>query len=612
MTDVSITIDWGARSERLRVLLKASRKSFLLQRASLPVAVGTLKVRDAGFGWDHAPVNALAMTPIPGTSTATTAFLDSTQFLRLDFKLDLTIGNTTSTCLEFRQLFAVGSAGALLPQQYSIEDFVWKRGSPTPVRERGPAAGGRRAFLGTCPLLRVLPQKLEVNCEFLDVTEIWWKLWATKDRWGWYLDPDLGGNCELLRVLAWTSGAHPMLWYVAISSLAANGRPPMENGEAGKKGNSGAPASFPADRSPPATSGRRGADLVFFRPITGRINSFSYKLDESGFLASEHGDITVRNLARWLLAPMPHEKITAKLQRLGTQRLPFRLELMGIRLIPNKRMPKFDPADPIDLVQQDALWAFRPVGIEGALSRSAYPDMVFLPLGSEAAVYPGLTVTGEIREVLTSARSALWVRSAFGRDRTATPDFDREIWLAGHSAQNRQMFQCLTANQRDVDRIISCDATRASELLIPEGIPAVASATKARAGVGKKFRAIFMTTPNMWADKSAYQAIAKQLASTKADVAFFPIDSEWDAYWKYPPTEVSNPHVFEVLREWDGNGLSASSRFGKIHPPPPARTFQWLFWHEWAVDGGHLVMDAKKPTVVDHVRSFLEDVLQLP
>ena len=189
-----------------------------------------------------------------------------------------------------------------------------------------------------------------------------------------------------------------------------------------------------------------------------------------------------------------------------------------------------------------------------------------------------------------------------------TPTFDRQIWLAANSAANLQLFACLNGNSADVDRIISMDATPAVQVLIPMGIPAVQAAADKRTKAEKESKAVFVTTPNMWTNKTAYLDIEKKLGATKADVAMLPPTAEFDDYWQYPPTATSNPLMFEARQFWDGYGLAASKRFGTTSGN------QWLWWHEWSVNGGNIheavvPPGSAGPPSLPRVRSFFEDAL---
>ena len=101
---------------------------------------------------------------------------------------------------------------------------------------------------------------------------------------------------------------------------------------------------------------------------------------------------------------------------------------------------------------------------------------------------------------------------------------------------------------------------------------------------------------------SAYEEIEKKIQQTKVDITMLPLNAEWDNYWTYPPTATTNPLLFEVLHDWDGNGLASSKRMGD------GLARQWLFWHEWSVHGGHLV--PASTSAQGYVKTFLEDVLR--
>lgn len=584
-----VTFDWGARSDELRkqyAKLGATRSS-LLTKAATQVAVGTLTKAEA-TAWDTANPAALPMTAVAGRSAVFTTVPDTADFIRLDFTLSLTIGSATATCLEFRQLFAVGAGGALMPRSHSFEDAAFKAGpgpgATSPVRV---APGGRRVVLGASPLIGVTTTAVTINCEFLDVTELWWANWAAKDAWGWYLDPDLGGRPDLLRVLAWTSGTAPMLWFVALSPKAHDG------------GTGG-------------TSTRPGADIVFFRAQAG-FNSFRYSSDEPGFLHTQHGDTTMFHLARWLLTPLSQTAVTAKLAKTGSAPRPAAVQMAGVRLVPDALTPKIRPADPMDLMQSSVRWAFRPCGVETALAHGPSADIAFLPLGFDGrgksdpfttgGGYTALQRRDSLRDIIRGARALLWMRGAVGRTDSAVPAQDRQLWLLGNSAANRIMFESLRANVDHVDRVISLDATAAGENLLLTAAAPLFTAIAAKPG--RTFKAVLVTSPNMWGDsKKKYLEIKTKLAATKADITMLPPDPEWDDYWRYPPT--SNPLLAEVLSAWASNGLSASKRFGTLRDPDPRRNFQWLFWHEWVVNGGHL-----DTTPAPRLRHFIEDALRL-
>ncbi|WP_338763706.1 hypothetical protein V7968_37750 [Nocardia vulneris] len=605
MADFTITVDWGARSEQVRRQhsdLRAQR-SFLLAEAPLPVAVGVVEAAQAAQ-WDTATLTPLPVTSVTGASKATVTIPGTAKQIRLDFELRVTIGGTTSTCLAFRQLFTVAASGALAPHQYSFAQL-----------EVHPSSGGfphtptvvptvRRSFLGASPLVTVAPGMVTINCEFLDVTELWWATWADKDVFGWYLNPAFGGRPGRLRVLAWTSGTAPMLWFVSVSDKAADGNAP---GTIGTK-----PADKPA---------RPGADIVFFRAPAG-FNSFFYTADKSGFLNPKHGDpnqnrggSTMFHLARWLLTPQPPAVVAAEMARSKTGGRPIWPELAGMRFLPRATTPKIDPADPMDLMTPEIRWAFRPVGVESALLHAPAEDIAVLPLsfdgfgGFPQGGYSALQKRDTLDPILRSIWHLLWMRGAVHTKDTATPARNRQTWLLANSGANIPMAGCLRANAATIDRVISCDATPPDGPkgnLVPHVIPALKAANELRGKQSKPFKVFMLTTPNMWANKAAYLHRKSQIDATGADVGYLPGDAEWDDYWTYPPTAAGNPLLFDLLSSWHGKGLEKSKRFGTV-----AGGRQFLFWHEWSVDGGHLeiVTNPAPAPPTPRVRSWLEDIL---
>lgn len=589
-----VLLNWGERSERLRALHAnlGGAKSFLLTKAPTPVTLGALTAAQVP-SWDSAAATPIPVNAVSGTFTATATIPPGTTHVRLDFDLTITIGSATASCLEFRQLFTVGTGDVLMPIQYSIQDHLFKASTAAGSSPPTPAPGARRrVMLGACPLLTATATSVIVNCEFLDVTELWWSIWGAAEQWGWLLDPDFHGYPHMIRVLAWTSGCAPMLWFVALSGSALEGAGP---------------------------AARSGADVVFMRAQAG-FNTFRYANNESGFLNSKHGDTTMFHLSRWLLSPLAESETAAKIAKTAGAPKPFGVGYAGIRLRPTTMPPAISPKDPMDQVDADVRWAFRPAGVHSALMRSASPDIAFLPLGFDAGAppdpyttgggYTALLKPGALSDVINSARALLWTRGSFSRSETATPSFDRQIWLAANSAANRQLFACLKANAADIDRIVSMDATKAVDVLLPMGIPAVQAAADKRTKAGKTFKAVIVTTPNMWTDKATYLDIEKKLNASKADIVMLPPTAEFDNYWQHPPTATSNPLMFEALRFWDGNGLAASQRLGTV-----PKGHQWLWWHEWSVDGGHFDTTPSPPpgmagpAPLPRVRSFFEDAL---
>lgn len=267
----------------------------------------------AGVGnWDIAPLTPLPLAPeTKGSKTsvkAPAAAMAGASFVRLDVDIKATIGSVTKTVLAFKQLYSIDSDGRLKAQLWVIDDFSFKQpsGGGPPVRAPGTstrATRGCREGTGLHPLLRhderVVPAgrrkpldlriaRIFINAEFVDATELWWATHpreTTKDIFNpnavpQYLNPTLGGRCEHLRVLVWTGGGLPMIWFAVIPDGAVS------------------------------TLDAGSADVVFFRPPAG-INSFVYSPNAAGFANPNHGSTTMSMLARYLLSARPLAELSA-------------------------------------------------------------------------------------------------------------------------------------------------------------------------------------------------------------------------------------------------------------------------------------------------------------
>ena len=288
-----VLIDWGERSRNLhnrrQMIQKVSGSSFLLQPTTPPVQMGFLA--GGPVGWEKAPVTALVITTDVRKQTASCSVPDGLSFLRLDFDLLCTVAGQSANVLSFKQLFAISSpspiltgtaSGALMPLQYSIQDVVLTPSANGPIRVKGSSPIGWRTAVGLHPLLSFSGiNRFTVNAEFVDVTELWWKV-HPDTNWGWYWHPDLKSRQEHLRVLAWTGGGNPMIWFVVIPDAAV----PLKT------------------KITSASVSGSAADIIYFRPPPGS-NSFPYNATENGFAEKLHQDRTLVNLARYLLDPVP-------------------------------------------------------------------------------------------------------------------------------------------------------------------------------------------------------------------------------------------------------------------------------------------------------------------
>src|SRR5262249_27546964 len=116
---------------------------------------------------------------------------------------------------------------------------------------------------------------LAINAEFVDATELWWAI--HKEEWNWYLNPALRGRPEHLRVLAWTGGGLPMIWFAVVPDAALK---TLEPAAAPKDAGGGK-----AGKEIPSTQDQPAADIVFFRPPPG-INAFPYNPNADGRICS--------------------------------------------------------------------------------------------------------------------------------------------------------------------------------------------------------------------------------------------------------------------------------------------------------------------------------------
>lgn len=115
----------------------------------------------------------------------------STTFLRLDFKMTVTIGASTETVLAFQQLLSVDAAGNVTALKYALSRYTLtsaaaqsgKEGRVPPTKTMMPALESTPKH----PLVKI-DQKatsatIVVNAEFVDATLLFWDLHAAGDQW---------------------------------------------------------------------------------------------------------------------------------------------------------------------------------------------------------------------------------------------------------------------------------------------------------------------------------------------------------------------------------------------------------------------------------------------
>ena len=579
-TTGTVTVEWGSRSKALQARLTSPRKitgdSFLLvQPGGNPVKLGWIAPADKATWQTATPVNQ------PTTRNANDLQVSAklsppaaSTLLRLDFELTVTAGASTSIVLSLRQLYTADATGITQEEACAITVM------PLVTSADGPRQGTRsmRVFSGRHPLTTMTSAKVSINCEFVDVTELWWMV--RKDQFGWYLNPLLGSRQTNLRVLGWTAGGPPMLWFAVVPDTAAS--------------------SLSSGASPAP------ADLVFYRPVPG-VNAFVYSPTEKGFLDTNHDVISCRMLARYLLSPIPASAFSA-IKASGKVK---DVELLADQIQPSGTSSKGTPlpADPMDFASGFP-GSFRPVGLEGAFNRAGGSRVLFLPLGAGDVgdTYEG-AVQANLRTTVRSAMTVLWNVGAVDGTGKAIPTFEeRELWVAGHSAGNLSMWSSAGKNSADIARIITFDATPFDKNL-SGGLNTIRIVNAARGG---KLQVVAIVTPNLGQNKKSppgdpWQGLdddtMKKLLATGATVTFLPSVPQRATFWKPAPlviTPGSVPATFVryLLANWPDLTASAGT---------PAR-WRFLFFHEMAVFGGDLVA-AVPPATSPTVKTFFEQAL---
>jgi hypothetical protein len=627
-----VTAEWSSRSRALqsRLQQKVPGVSFWLSPATPPAQFGFVAPQDVG-AWHTAKTIPLFVSTDLANQTATVTVPTGMTHVRLDFDLVGTAGGQSATILTLKQLFLAASVGrpgpqergALLPAQFTVEDAELVATADGPVRKNGPSPTGYRTQLGLHPLLSLAaPGKFSVNTEFVDVTELWWRVHPDR-TWGWCWHPDLKARQGHLRVLAWTGGGNPMIWFAVIPDAAVTSSP--EQAESPVKGT-------PQTATTPA-------DIVFFRPPPGS-NSFPYSPTQGGFEAKEHNDITLVNLARYLLSPVP-EKTFLALKAAGV-RTP---ELLADQVQPKSTTGTVKPADPMGLmklvdasdhVRKEAFTdtranAFRPVGLEAALNRSGGAHVLFLPLGFSASKgEPEKGIQGNpqggyeavqmpnLKATVQNALTVLWSVNAVGRDKPSPPrTAERELWVAGHSEGNRRVWDCLKANGKDIDRVISFDSDT-----LDRGIAEMKAAGKKHTPE-KPLHAFVIITPATTGDATGLPVKRdKELRALRKSgvlVTALPDFAAGSLYWHLNPPPITNPYLLYLLAKWNvparPGGGGTSRTLLDISATTPGN-WGFLFFHELAVFGGELIQPAVglggSSPAPPYLRTFFEMALGAP
>jgi hypothetical protein len=597
---LDVKVEWEARSKALKAKLTRPRgvTSFLLTPSGAgPVKLGLVSASDLS-SWDTATAVDVPVTR-SGTATEVTATVGlspgsppAPSNLRLDFKLEATAGGVTKTVLAFQQLFEISPAGTISAKECAIESVLLQSSPSGPAPAVGPPAP-RRRFQGLHPLLGLSQTPklvtISVNAEFVDLTALWWAL--RTDALGWYLNPALPipGRQLNLRVLGWTAGGSPMIWFAVVPDDAVNSVAGTE-------------------------------DVVFFRPPPG-VNSFLYPATAAGLTDSRHDGAepapgkhsTLYLLGRYLLSPIPADRLAAVIASGTVQRTDLLAD-------------QAQPAPGFPLEPEPMPWlsgfpeCFRPVGLETAFNNAGGGRVLFLPLASgdgtmtthpyDGAVLPGL------RKTLRSALGTLWNVSAVGTSTSTIPDMsNRELWLAGHSAGNLSMWECALSNKADVARIITFDPSPPDRNFQP-GIGAITAVAAARKTASKTLDVFAIVSPNLSQHMTPspprpYMGLSdgvdRQLRHTGASVTVLPPFAERESYWNpttvAPSSGVGKTLIQYLLSNWTAAQIGTSA----------ARPADWrfLFFHEQAMSGGTLV-PSSTPGAAPSITSFFEQALGAP
>ncbi|QRY43502.1 hypothetical protein JVX93_23580 [Mycolicibacterium boenickei] len=614
----AISVEWGSRSRRLQSGLrqKVSGPSFWLLPVTSPVQFGIVPAEHVA-DWATAGTVSLGVSTDMNNLSASVTIPDGPLHIRLDFDLTATAGGNTTTVLSFKQLFTMvagspAAAGTPLASQFAIDDVVLMPTPSGPVKAKGPSPTGRRIMIGLHPLLSLAGYgKYAVNAEFVDVTELWWKV-HPDSTWGWYRNPLLKGRQEHLRVLASTSGGNPMIWFAAIPDTLVGG---------------GTSGTLPA---PPANA--EAADIVFFRPPPGS-NAFPYTPTQQGFEAKQHDDTTMINLARYLLSPVPDAQLPS-LQAAGL-RSP---ELLTDRIQPKATSPSIQPANPMSLMKlfdatgarPDAFTdgranAFRPVGLETAVQQSGGNHLLLVPLGFEASTgdpkrgIPGNPQGGyeaaeraNLKTRVASVVNLLWSINALGRDQNTAPNTrERQLWVVGHSEGNRSVWRTLRTNLADIDRIVSFDSDTLSD-----GIDAMRTAGKGRKKE-KPMHAFVVVTPNNGDATGLPVSRDEDLRRLRKDnvlVTVMPSFDERERYWHLNPPPIVNPYLLFLLDKWNVPASTTTTKTLLDAAVTTPRDWNFLFFHELAVFGGEFVQPPRASGTPQppRLRTFFEQSLGAP
>lgn len=566
---MGVAFDWVTLSTTTGAKTPSGR--FWLDQNKTPVEAGQVQAAKVA-SWDVDPLSSL---PVAATKPNLNEVIvpPGVTHVRVDITLRVTAKGATKTGLDIRQLFNVGTGGALTPAAHSLDNRPWAASSTGPTRPSAAGALSRRTIPGLHPLLSATPGGFTVDARFLDLTELWWT--THTDTTGRYLHKVLKGRMENLRVLGWTGGDLPTIWFAVLSDMAVRSL----------RGAGAPPANKKPTRSP--------ADIVWIRPPAG-MNAFAYSADLKGFEHKNHDSTTWWNLTRWLLSPAGKDRVSA---------------LSGLanfeEVLDQMQRPPSSSKTPV-ADGMAAAWSHRPVGLERVLSRTEQPDVVLMPLGADTAQgYAAATRSGLPARVVAAMR-LLWSTASAGRTDSAPPTSGRKLWLAAHSGANFSLAAALAANAAGVDRVISHEASGPGVLDAVVNAVSAESGRRKKAGVSSQLEAVFVVTPHMTGDPAGLTpGVRKRIDATGAKILHLPDPAEAAEFWRVPPraktlskangnlgtasaTDMIEDSGSPAMRYFFENFFESDMYDASGKPRVNYRNFRIWLVHEMAVFFGHL------------------------
>jgi hypothetical protein len=287
----TVNVRWRRPGERPHFLLQRRSQGGAAD-GSVEMTLSALDARELPNWSDPATGRPCATAGTPSHTECSFAVPDTAAAVRLTFSVRLHVGGHNEESLTVAQRLTVGGPGRLTPDAYEVPRYrltVTDRGGNTEVAQKVPnwtPSGRVRRFFGHHPLVKVTGgSTVEVDTEFLDVTNLWWalhfRICPNNIEAGfnpWYLEPTANPRPTRLRALLNTR-VSPMLWFATLPEAA------------------GGEAAPPEKEALP--EGTTVGGYVFFRPIA---SAYAYASTDIGALTEPlHATKGMRNLCRFLL-----------------------------------------------------------------------------------------------------------------------------------------------------------------------------------------------------------------------------------------------------------------------------------------------------------------------